>query len=112
MKIRIRTGDTVKILRGKDRGKTGRVTKVNTKAATLLVEGMNLIKKHLKRRPNSKIKSGIQTLPAPLALSKVMVICPRCTKPTRVKIIKDEQGVRHRVCRSCQEMFAEVKGPE
>lgn len=108
MKIRIRKGDTVRILRGKDRGKTGRVERVNTKDLTVVVEGLNLIKRHLRRRANSRAKAGIQTQPAPMAISKLMVLCPQCAKPTRVRVLIDDQGVRHRVCLACKQMFTET----
>ena len=112
--MKVRKGDVVHILRGKDAGKEGRVIEALPKEGRVLVENINVVKRH--RRPRaiqnttgmggSVIPGGIVELPAPLPVSNVMVVCPTCGKPTRVgtieKIVKDKT-VRVRVCKRCGE---------
>jgi large subunit ribosomal protein L24 len=110
--LKIKKGDTVHVLRGKDRGKEGRVIEALPKEGRVLVENINLIKRHQRPRPiqnasrmggASIIPGGIIEKPAPLPISNVMIVCPTCRKPTRVgtvmKTIKDKQ-VRVRVCKN------------
>lgn len=105
MRIKVKKGDTVKILAGKDRGKTGLVERVLPKTATLVVTGLNMVKKHA--RPKRRAPhGGILNIPAPLAIGKVMVICPRCSQPTRVAITIDHEGRRHRTCKHCREAWS------
>lgn len=83
--MKIKTGDTVKILSGKDRGKTGKVIQVlhkNVETPLVVVEGMRLLKKHI--RPGRGQKGQILELPAPMPIGKVMLIDPSSKKPTRV----------------------------
>jgi large subunit ribosomal protein L24 len=110
--LKIKKGDTVHVLRGKDRGKEGRVIEALPKEGRVLVENINLIKRHQRPRPiqnasrmggASIIPGGIIEKPAPLPISNVMIVCPICRKPTRVstvtRTIKDKQ-VRVRVCKN------------
>ena len=110
--MKIRTGDTVEVRTGKDRGKRGRVIEALPKQNRVLVENINLIKRHQRPRPiqNSSrmggpqiIPGGIIEKPAPLQVSNVMVVCPTCKKATRVsthtKHVKDKT-VRVRVCKN------------
>ena len=93
-------GDTVKVVRGKDAGKTGKVERVFGKENKVLVEGVNQYKRHVKARtPNQK--SEIITLTKPLPISNVAFICPKCKKEARVgyKILKDGKA---RICKKCQ----------
>ncbi len=104
MKIRVKKGDVVRVLSGKDRGKSGIVDHVSPKFQQVVVGGVNLHKKHA--RPRRRVPhGGIVDLPGALPISRVMVICSRCQKPTRVKVLLDESGRRHRACRHCQEMW-------
>ena len=109
--LKVRKDDTVQIIKGKDAGKRGRVIEVQPSANKVLVENLNMIKRHRRPRPlqNSNrmggpqiIPGGIIEQPAPLNASNVMVVCPTCKRPTRVgtviKTIKDKQ-VRVRVCK-------------
>lgn len=97
--MKIKSGDQVSIVRGKDNGKKGTVQKVFTKEAKVLVEGINQVKRHVKSRVPGQ-QSEIITLTKPLAVANVQLICPKCKKPTRVgyKMLKDEKV---RVCRKC-----------
>jgi large subunit ribosomal protein L24 len=110
--LKIRQGDTVQVMKGKDRGKRGRVIEAVPKHGRVLVENVNVSKRHRKPRPiqnTSRIGGGAMTpggiveQPAPLPVSNVMVVCPTCRKPTRVgtvmKTVKDKQ-VRVRVCKN------------
>ena len=104
MTIKIKKGDTVKILAGKDRGKTGTILRVVPKTSKVVVEGINMIKKHT-RPKKSAPQGGIISLPAPMPVAKVMAICPRCQKAARSLMTIDADGNRHRTCRACREVW-------
>ncbi len=95
----IRKDDTVKVMAGKEKGKTGRVLRILPKAGRVLVEKVNFVKRHT--RPSRTSKGGIIEKEAPVALSNVMPVCPKCNEPTRVGRTQLEDGTRVRVCRSC-----------
>lgn len=97
--MKIKTNDKVKILSGKERGKTGKVIQVFPTEGKVVVEGMNQIKKHL-RAQNKSQKGQVIALASPMPMSKVMVVCPKCEKPIRVGY-KLEAGNKKRVCRAC-----------
>jgi len=97
--MNIRKGDKVKVLYGKDAGKIGSVVAVNLKQLKVIVEGVNIYKRHIKGDGQSK-KSEIVKISKPLAVSKVMLVCPKCNKSTRVgKEVKDNKS--YRVCKKC-----------
>ena len=102
-KTRIRKGDTVKVIAGKDRGATGKVLVVLRSQDRVLVEGVNRIKKHTKVTTTGRgaQTGGIITQEAPLHVSNVMVVCPSCDKPSRIGHRRDENGKNVRVCRRC-----------
>ena len=112
--MKIKKGDVVHVLRGKDRGKEGRVIEALPKEGRVLVENINIVKRHRRPRPiqnttgmgAAMTPGGIVDLPAPLPVSNVMVVCPVCGKPSRVgtieKTVKDKT-VRVRVCKQCGE---------
>jgi large subunit ribosomal protein L24 len=93
--MKIRKNDTVKILYGKDAGKTGKVLKVMPKDNKVVVEGLNVFKKHSKGDGRQK-QSEIVDLIKPVHVAKVMLICNLCKKPTRISVEKNE-----RICRKC-----------
>lgn len=96
----IKKNDLVKVLSGKDRGKSGKVLGVFPKAGTALVEGINIRKRH--RRPRRQGEKGqIVQFPSPIRISKVMLICPSCKKTTRPKKTKNDSGGKIRICRKC-----------
>ena len=109
--MRIKKGDLVQVLSGKDRGKQGRVLQARPSERRVIVENLNLAKRHTKPRPirdstrmggANIIPGGIIEKPMPLDVSNVMIVCPTCKQPTRVGIkVKDVKGesVRVRVCR-------------
>lgn len=98
-KPRIRRGDTVRILLGKDRGKKGKVMAVLIKDGRVLVEGINKIKKHIRARRAGEKGQRVE-LAAPLDISNVQLICPSCKKGTRIGITRAED-MRKRVCKKC-----------
>ena len=98
VKLHVRSGDTVQVMRGKeeDRGKQGRVLKVFPKTGRVLVEGVNIVKKHRRaRRPEEQ--SGILEMPAPIAASKVILLDPTTGAPTRTRKRVDADGTKTRV---------------
>jgi large subunit ribosomal protein L24 len=98
--MRIKKGDNVKILSGKDRGKSGKVIRVYPITERVIVENINLVKKHKKSRQSNEQSERI-TMPAPISLSNVLLICPKCSKITRmgVKTVADKKV---RVCKKCE----------
>jgi large subunit ribosomal protein L24 len=97
--MKIKKGDTVKIMTGKDKGREGVIERVYTAQSKILITGANLYKKHVKK--NEKMpQGGVVELPRPLDGSKVMFMCPKCKKPSRLgyKIEKDKKV---RVCKNC-----------
>lgn len=97
-KPKIKKGDHVKILLGKDSGKTGKVEKVLNKDGRVFVGGLNLYKRHVRKMGN--IDGGIIDLPKSLQISNVGLICPNCEKVTRIGI-KIDKATKVRFCRKC-----------
>jgi len=109
--MKIRRNDTVFVMKGKDKGKRGRVLTVNPDKNRLTVEGVNLIKKHVKPSPNMR-QAGIVQQPGPFAIPNVMLVCTKCSKPTRsgIEILEVQEGEksrkqRVRVCKQCQQQI-------
>ncbi len=98
----IRRNDNVVVTTGKDRGKKGRVLKVQPENHRVVVEGVNFIGRHTRPNPSKNIKGGIVKREAPLDASNVQIICPECSTPTRVghRILGDGRKVR--ICRKCE----------
>lgn len=99
-KVHVKKGDTVMILNGKDRGKKGKVLEVSPSEGKIIVEGRNMVTKHVKPRKMGEA-GGIVKAEGPMYACKVMLVCPKCGKPTRVghKVFGD--GTKARVCRRC-----------
>lgn len=99
---RVKKGDTVQVISGHDKGKTGKVLEILTKSERVLVERLNRVKRHM--RPTQKAKQGgIMEKEAPLALSAVMPLCPKCNKGVRISIKVAKDGTKTRVCAQCDE---------
>jgi large subunit ribosomal protein L24 len=100
--MRIKNGDKVQLMAGKDKGKSGKVIQVFPQLEKVVVEGVNLSKKHVKSKQGAK--GQIVEFSAPIAVSKVMLICPKCAKPTRVgaKVVGGEKVKRVRICKKCE----------
>jgi len=105
VRIDIKKEDTVKVLSGRDRGKTGRVLQVNRETGKVLVEHMMMIKRHTRPNPAKQIKGGIAERESPINASNVMVVCPQCHKATRighhVDAVAGGKTRRTRICRKC-----------
>ena len=97
--LRIKKGDTVKVLSGNDKGKTGEVLEVIPKTEKILVKGINIKKKHVKPR-RAGDEGGIISSEFPIHASKVNVVCPKCGKATKVGYVI-EKGEKVRVCKKC-----------
>ena len=95
----VRKDDKVVVLSGRDKGKQGKVLSVDPKADKLIVEGVMVASRHMKPRKQGD-QGGIVKVETPIYASKVMVVCPKCGKPTRVAH-KIEDGKKHRVCKKC-----------
>ena len=102
--MKIRKDDTVLVIAGKDKGKTGKVRIAHPKEEKILVDGINFIKRHTKARGTVR-QAGIIQLEAPIPMSNVMLLCSRCNRPTRVGFRFLEDGRKVRVCRSCHEVI-------
>ena len=98
--MKIKKGDNIKMLSGKDRGKTGKVSRVLSKEGKVLVDGLNLVKKHV--RPKKQGEKGQRiSVPAAIDASNLMLICPKCSKPTRVAYKQGEKN-KFRICKKCK----------
>ena len=97
--MRIKKGDTVKVLSGKDKGKTGEVLEILPKTNKIIVKGVNIIKKHSKPRKQGE-EGGILSMEGAIHVAKVNVVCPKCGKATKVGY-SEEKGEKVRVCKKC-----------
>ncbi len=102
--IEIKKNDTVRVIAGRDKGKSGRVLGVNRDTGKLLVEHVMMLKRHTRPNPAKQIKGGIAEREGPIAVSNVMIVCPQCG-PTRighhVEQVAGGKARRTRVCRKC-----------
>jgi large subunit ribosomal protein L24 len=106
-KLKIKKGDLVEVMSGKDRGKQGRVMEARPAEGRVVVENLNMIKRHMRPRAMKDasrmgspqvVPGGIISRPAPLDISNVMVVCPVCNKPTRVAVkVVERKGETHKV---------------
>lgn len=101
--IRLKKNDNVQVTAGKDKGKKGKVLRTFPQDNRALVEGVNIVKKHM-RPTRDNPKGGIFEVERPIHMSNLMFVCPRCSKATRVasKVLTD--GTKKRMCKKCQEM--------
>ncbi len=105
MASKIKKGDTVVVMRGRERGKSGEVLRVLREKNRVVVKDVNLIKKHVKEIPNVR-EGGIYEFEAPIHISNVMLVCPKCGKPTRVgfRFVQEGDTLRkYRFCKKCNE---------
>ena len=98
-KLHVKTGDTVVILSGKDKGKKGKVLQTSPKEQKVIVEGLNIVTKHVKPTRAGQA-GGIVKAEGAVYASKVMAVCPKCDKPTRPSF-KIEDGKKTRICKKC-----------
>ncbi len=103
-KVHVKTGDMVVVLSGKDRGKQGKVVAVSPKEAKLIVEGVNIVSKHVKPRKAGQ-EGGIIKTEGAMYASKVQLICSHCGKPTRIAHKFIDGGIKKRSCKKCGEVL-------
>jgi large subunit ribosomal protein L24 len=105
----IRREDTVLVIGGKERGKTGKVRRVLPDESSVIVEGLNIVKRHMKPRSSQARQAGIIEKEAPLHVSNVALLCPKCNLPARVghKLLAD--GTKARVCKRCSEVIEDAR---
>jgi large subunit ribosomal protein L24 len=106
-RVNIKKNDQVQVLSGKDRGKTGKVLKVDPGKNRAIVEGLNFVQKHTRPNPQKNIKGGILPKEASIHLSNLMMVCKRCNKRSRVGISVLQDGRKGRVCKKCNELMDE-----
>lgn len=104
--MNIRRDDNVLVIAGRERGKTGKVRQVLPSESRVIVEGVNIVKRHMKPRSTTARQAGIIEKEAPLHISNVALLCPKCSRPTRVghRILAD--GTKVRVCKRCDEQMS------
>ncbi len=103
---RLHSGDQVEVTAGKDRGKRGRVMRVINGDNAVVVEGVNIVKRHQRPMPPMQ-PGGIIEMPAPLAESNLMVVCPHCDRATRIGYRILDDGSKGRLCKQCQEIIGQ-----
>jgi large subunit ribosomal protein L24 len=101
--MKIKKGDKVLIIKGKDRGKVGQVIKALPKDNKVVIEGLNLVKKHIKPRKEGE-KGKIVTVPKPIFVSNIKLVCPKCNKATKIGY-KIEGQNKNRYCKKCQKLI-------
>ena len=101
-KVHVKTGDTVVVLSGKERGKKGKILAVSPKEGKVIVEKINMVSKHVKPKKMGE-QGGIVKAEGALYASKVQLVCPHCSKPTRVAHKIFEDGTKGRICKKCGE---------
>lgn len=103
-KIHVKTNDMVQVVSGKNKGQTGKVAAVSIKEGKVVVEGVNIATKHLKPKQQGMAGSLVKVA-APLHASKVMLVCPKCSKPTRLAHGFNENNKKMRKCKHCANLF-------
>ena len=98
--LHVKTGDTVVVLSGKDKGKQGKVLAPSPKEQKVIVEGLNMVTKHVKPRRQGDT-GGIVKAEGAMYACKVQVVCPKCKKPTRIGHKIAEDGAKERICKKC-----------
>ena len=102
--FKIRRNDIVKVVCGKDKGKQGKVLKVFRNSNRAIVERINLVKKHMRRRREDQ-QSGIVAVESPIQVANLMVVCKHCNKPARIGFTVLKDGTKSRLCKKCKEII-------
>ncbi len=105
---KIKKGDTVQVIAGESKGQRGQVQRITLKDNRVVVSGVNIVTKHQKPRQagRGQVRAGKIEFEAPIDLSNVMLVCPKCNEPTRVGVNINESGVKTRICKKCQSEIA------
>jgi len=99
--MKLKKGDEIVVIAGKDKGRKGKIEKVFPKERKVLIPGVNLVKKHLKPRREGE-KGGIVEIAKPLDVGKVAFVCPKCNKPTRIGYLITKNS-KERICKKCRQ---------
>ncbi len=102
--MKLRKGDKVKITAGKDKGKDGVIDRLYPKQDKVLIQGINTVKRHIKKNQELP-QGGIIDMPRPLRSANIALVCPKCSKITRVGYVTEKDGKKKRVCRKCKATF-------
>ena len=102
--MKVRKNDTVLVIAGKDRGKKGKVRRSLTKEDRVAVEGVNMVKRHMRARRAAR-QAGIIEREAPIDVSNVMLLCAKCDRPVRIGFRFLDDGSKVRICRRCKEVI-------
>ncbi len=105
MAARLKRDDEVMVIRGRDKGRRGKIQRMFPDKGLVLVEGVNMVKRHLKAGAEGARQAGIIDKEMPIDASKLMPICPSCDQPTRVGVQVLEDGSKSRVCKKCEGML-------
>jgi large subunit ribosomal protein L24 len=109
VRVDLKKEDTVKVISGRDKGKTGRVLRVDRETGRVLVEHVMMVKRHTRPNPQKQIKGGIAERESPIAASNIMIVCPGCNKAVRVAhrvdVVAGGKTRRTRVCRKCGQLL-------
>ncbi|MCD6246195.1 50S ribosomal protein L24 [candidate division WOR-3 bacterium] len=103
-KLKLKKGDKVIVIRGKDKGKSGKILAVMPTSKRAIVEGVNMIVRHQKAR-KAEEQSGLIKKEAPVSIANLKLVCPNCGEPTRVGYMILENGKKARICKVCGEML-------
>ncbi|MBW6440565.1 50S ribosomal protein L24 [Patescibacteria group bacterium] len=103
--MKIKSDDKVKIIAGKDKNKKGEVTKIISANNRIIVDGVNLVKKHVKSKKQGEQGQTVTTA-SPINASNAILICPKCNKETRIGYLVLENGEKHRICKKCKQDIA------
>ncbi|HWV36671.1 MAG TPA: 50S ribosomal protein L24 [Thermomicrobiales bacterium] len=103
---KILSGDEIVVIAGRNKGSRGTVQKVLIEADRVVVEGVNIVKKHIKR--GRAMQSGIIETEAPLHVSNLMVVCPSCGEPSRIGVRRNDEGKNERFCKKCDAAVAQA----
>ena len=98
--MKLRKGDIIKIISGNDKGKQGKILAVFPRMGKLVVEGINIKKKHMRPRTQGK-KGELVRIPAPFQASRAMLLCPKCGKAARILYRRSDSGSKSRICKKC-----------
>ena len=102
--LKVKKNDRIKVLQGKDRGKTGKVLRMEPSKGRLYIEGINIIKRHTRKKSQNQ-PGGIISKEGPVNISNVVVVCPNCNKTTRIGCQLKDSGDKVRVCKKCGGQF-------
>ena len=102
--LKLKKGDTVQAIKGKDRGKKGKILKIVSANGRALVEGINMVKKH-KRRTQTDQKGGVVAFETPISISNLAFVCGHCNRAVRLGFMILKDGTKSRVCKSCNEVI-------